>query len=90
MPSKTDNKIVRSEAIIKTKRFFSVSNFLAEKPTLHLPQHINKILSSNKRYPNVPSLDRTEDGLDTIYGAFFGFLIGDVVGSYMAYAARDF
>lgn len=90
MPSKTENKMVRGEAITKAKRFFSVANFATDKPTLQLPQHIGRILNSAKRYPNVPNLDRNEDSLDTIYGAFFGFLIGDVVGSYMAYAARDF
>ncbi len=90
MPSKTDNRMLRSEVNIKTRRFYSVSNVAAEKPLMQLPQHIGRILNSSKRYPHVPSLERNDDGLDTIYGAFFGFLIGDVVGSYMAYAARDF
>jgi hypothetical protein len=90
MPSKTDNRMVRSEVAVKTKRFYSISNVSYTKMTLQLPQHISRILNSTKRYPNVFDIERNDDGLDAIYGAFFGFLIGDIVGSYMAYTTRDF
>lgn len=53
MPSKTDNRMLRNEVAIKTKRFYSVSNVSAIKPLMQLPQHIGRILNSAKRYPNV-------------------------------------
>ena len=39
------------------------------------------MLHSNRKCPNIA----TDDLLDSIYGAFFGFIIGDVVGAHLAY-----
>jgi hypothetical protein len=47
-------------------------------------------LNSSKYNPNILNIERNENDLDSIYGAFFGFLIGDIVGSYMTYITRDF
>lgn len=55
-PSRTDNKMIRHEVVAKTKRFYSVSNVSTAKPLMQLPQHIGRILNSNKRYPNLPCL----------------------------------
>lgn len=39
------------------------------------------MLHSNRKCPNIA----TDDLLDSIYGAFFGFIIGDIVGAHIAY-----
>lgn len=39
------------------------------------------MLHSHKKCPNIA----IDDLLDSIYGAFFGFLIGDIVGAHIAY-----
>ena len=53
---------------------------------MKIPKNVEQLLDSSKKFPNVPILEeKSEYDLNTIYGAFFGFLIGDVVGSYMAY-----
>eukprot|EP00919_Chromeraceae_sp_WS-2016_P014555 GHVR01034173.1.p2 GENE.GHVR01034173.1~~GHVR01034173.1.p2 ORF type:complete len:117 (-),score=2.46 GHVR01034173.1:2936-3286(-) len=56
-----------------------------KKLTLTLPYQISKILNSNRKSPNIA----INDLLDTIYGAFFGFLIGDIVGSHVAYLTNN-
>lgn len=83
--SKTDNRMMRTETTVKAKRYYSVTNLKIPKQVYQLPVAIDKLLSSSKKYPNVPLLEENEDQLDKIYGAFFGFLIGDVAGAYMAY-----
>ena len=51
-----------------------------------LPKNVQRILDSSKKFPNVPKIEGAHDNeLDNIYGAFFGVLIGDVIGAYMAY-----
>ena len=73
------------QSLSNIRKFYSVSTVFALKPTFHLPLHISRIFNSNKRYPNVPLLEKNEKTLDKIYGAYFGFLIGDVTGGYLAY-----
>lgn len=82
--SKTDNRMMKTSLMIE-KKCYSSSTIYAIKPTFHLPIHISRIFNSNKRYPNVPHLEKNEDVLDTIYGAYFGFLIGDITGAFLAY-----
>jgi ADP-ribosylglycohydrolase len=53
-----------------------------------LPIHISRIFNSNKRYPNVPQLEKNENVLNAIYGAFFGFLVGDIAGAHLAYTTQ--
>lgn len=48
---------------------------------LQIPRHITSLLQSNYRCAELA----TSDLLDRIYGAFFGFLIGDAVGSEIAF-----
>lgn len=67
------------------KKFYSVATLYAMKPTLVLPIHISKLFLSNKRYPNVPLLEKNQTLLDKVYGAYFGFIIGDVAGAHVAY-----
>lgn len=42
-------------------------------------------MHSNRKCPNIA----TDDLLDSIYGAFFGFLIGDIVGAYTAFKINN-
>lgn len=81
--------MMRTQVNVKTRRYFSVSNIKNARPIYQLPLKIDKILVSTKKYPNVPLLESHEDQLDKIYGAFFGFVIGDVAGAYMAYTATE-
>lgn len=85
-------RILYEEVQVKTRRVHSVSNMGPEKPIMRIPKHIERILGSSKKFPNVPQLDEKDGSeLNSVYGAFFGFLIGDVVGSYMAYnSSRDY
>lgn len=39
------------------------------------------MLHSHRKCPNIA----TDDTLDAIYGAFFGFLVGDIAGAHIAY-----
>lgn len=48
---------------------------------LRIPKSLMSILNSKYR---CPQLD-TSDVLNRMYGAFFGFIIGDSVGSYLAF-----
>lgn len=58
------------------------------KPSMNIPKSISRILESPKIYPEVPVI-RDSPSQDAIYGAFFGFLIGDIVGSQVAYVTRN-
>ena len=48
---------------------------------MKLPYHLERMLHSNRKCPNIA----IDDTLDAIYGAFFGFLIGDIVGAHVAF-----
>jgi hypothetical protein len=89
IPSKTDSTIHRCPSTFKSKRLNSLSHVSPFLRSSQLPQQLNLILNPTKRYPNIFHLDRHETELDSIYGAFFGFLIGDMVGSHMAYITHD-
>lgn len=79
------HKINQTSEEIKQKKHSSNSSTLTLKPTILLPIHISRIFNSSKRYPDVPLLEKTERTIDAIYGAFFGFFIGDVTGAYLAF-----
>lgn len=66
----------------------SVSRINFSKVGLNIPKNVSRILSSNKIYPDIPNLHNSSAQNDALYGAFFGFLIGDAVGSYLAYVTR--
>ena len=83
--SKSERKIEKWQSVLTFKKYYSVATVFAIKPTLQLPIHITRIFHSSKRYPNVPILEKDEKLLDKIYGAFFGFLIGDITGSFLAF-----
>ena len=51
------------------------------KELIRLPIHLQRLLYSNRKCPNIAH----DDFLDSVYGAFFGFLIGDIVGAHIAY-----
>ena len=55
---------------------------------MYIPKNISRIIGSSKIYPDVPDLHGAEKSLDAIYGAFFGFLIGDITGSHLAYITK--
>lgn len=57
----------------------SLTYFQHEK--LRLPHSLLGVLNSKYKCPN---LDR-DDVMNRMYGAFFGFLIGDSIGSYLAF-----
>jgi hypothetical protein len=61
LPSKTDNRMMQNEVVVKAKRFYSVSNVSSIKPLIQLPQHIKRVLNSTKRYPNLPCLEKNDD-----------------------------
>jgi hypothetical protein len=90
IPSKSDNSMVRNEEPIKCKKYYSVSNVSLITPPLTLSQMITRILNNSNNCQNILNIERNDNDLDSIYGAFFGFLIGDIVGSYMTYITRDF
>ena len=46
-----------------------------------LPIHLERLLHTSRKCPNIA----TDDTLDAVYGAFFGFLVGDIVGAHIAY-----
>lgn len=55
---------------------------------MQIPKNISRIIGSSKIYPNVPDLNSSDQSADAIYGAFFGFLIGDIAGSHLAYTMK--
>lgn len=63
------------------KRCQSASLVYYKKENMTLPFHLERMLHSNRRCPNIA----TDDLLDSVYGAFFGFLVGDIVGAHIAY-----
>lgn len=63
------------------KRCHSASLIYHRRENLTLPFHLERILHSNRKCPNIA----TDDLLDAVYGAYFGFLIGDVVGAHVAF-----
>ncbi len=80
----------RKNFISKTEQFYEPANFRRchsaslihyKKEKLSLPFHLERMLHSNRKCPNIA----TDDLLDSIYGAFFGFLIGDIVGAHVAF-----
>jgi ADP-ribosylglycohydrolase len=89
VPSKTDNSMLRCSPTFKSKRLNSLSNVSPMPQPAQLPRRITQILSPTNRYPNIFHIERRETELDSVYGAFFGFLIGDMVGSHMAYITHD-
>ena len=50
-----------------------------------LPVHLERLLHTSRKCPNIA----TDDMLDAVYGAFFGFLIGDIVGAHIAYKVHS-
>jgi ADP-ribosylglycohydrolase len=48
---------------------------------LTLPYQLERLLHSNRKCPDIAS----DDFLDSVYGSFFGFLVGDIVGAHIAY-----
>jgi hypothetical protein len=63
------------------KRCHSASLVHHKRENLALPYHLERMLHSNRKCPNIA----TDDLMDSIYGAFFGLIIGDVAGAYLAY-----
>lgn len=52
---------------------------------LQIPRALSSILSNNWKCPELS----TSDLYDSIYGAFFGFLIGDSIGSHIAFQVTN-
>lgn len=46
-----------------------------------MPSQLERLLVSHRKCPNIAN----DDLLDSVYGAFFGFLTGDIVGAHIAY-----
>ena len=50
-----------------------------------IPYSISKLVNSYKRSPNLSSTDL----LNTAYGAMFGFIIGDAIGSHLIHKSQN-
>ena len=88
IPSKTDNKFQQSVEFHVIRKNHSISSMGFGRMGMHIPKNISRIIGSSKIYPDVPDLHGSDSSVDAIYGAFFGFLIGDIVGSHLAYVTR--
>lgn len=84
LEEKRRNFISRTEQFYEPeslRRCHSASLVHRKKENLTLPSQLERLLLSHRKCPNIAS----DDLLDSIYGAFFGFLIGDIVGAHIAY-----
>jgi hypothetical protein len=63
------------------RRCHSASLVHHRKEDLVLPYQLERMLHNSRKCPNIAQ----DDLMDSIYGAFFGFLIGDIVGAHIAY-----
>jgi hypothetical protein len=71
------NSPINKKTLSQSYRGKDMGGYYFSAKKLQIPRHITSVLSSNYRCPDLG----TSDVLNRMYGAFFGFLIGDSVGS---------
>jgi hypothetical protein len=82
---KQNSPISKKPSSVSYKMRDNDNGFYFSLQKLQIPRALSSLLNSNAKCPDLA----TSDLLNSVYGAFFGFLIGDSIGSHIAFQVTN-